>query len=42
VEIHEFYAQTVLPAASFEAFRQVINAAADFNKISVLLELKPE
>ncbi len=41
-EIHEYYAITDLPASWFGSFQQVINAAADFNKISVLLEPKAE
>jgi len=38
VSIHEYYARTSYPLAQFEDFRKVINAAADFNKITLVLE----
>lgn len=38
IEIHEYYSNTSYPVEDFDAFRQVINAAADFNKVSILLE----
>ncbi len=34
----EYYYDLHYPVADFNAFKQVINAAADFNKISILLE----
>lgn len=38
VTIREYYNIIQLPKTEFENFRKVINAAADFNKISVVLE----
>lgn len=38
IEIDEFYDRIYYPAEKFEAFRSVINAAADFNKISLILQ----
>ncbi len=38
VKMHEFYATTTVPLTRFDDFRKVINAAADFNKITILLE----
>ncbi len=38
VTVNEYYTQTHLPATSYEPFRRVINAAADFNKLKVILE----
>lgn len=34
----EYYTVTHLPASAYEPFRRVINAAADFNKLKVILE----
>ena len=34
----EYYRESILPATDFEAFREVINAAADFNKITLFVE----
>ena len=38
INIHEYYGSTTFPANRFDEFREVINAAADFNKITLLLE----
>jgi hypothetical protein len=38
VQVHEYYAQTNYPADLDAAFRRVINAAADFNKHTLILE----
>ncbi len=38
VHIYEYYTRTVYPLEQYEEFREVINAAADFNKISLLFE----
>ena len=38
VSVREYYNIIQLPKTEFENFRKVINAAADFNKISVVLE----
>jgi hypothetical protein len=38
VRIHEFYKKLILPVDKFEAFRQIINAAADFNKKVLVFE----
>ncbi|TAD86072.1 MAG: DUF3857 domain-containing protein [Bacteroidetes bacterium] len=40
VKVHEFYKQTDYPASNFEPFTKVINAAANFNKIVLVLEKK--
>lgn len=37
VTISEFYEQLHYPASEYEPFRKVINAAADFNKVTLLL-----
>ena len=37
VNISEFYAQLHFPTSAFEQFRKVINASADFNKVTLLL-----
>ncbi len=37
-EVHEFYTQIYYPKTFYEDFKKVINAAADFNKIVLLLE----
>ena len=38
INIDEFYRQVQLPMADFEQFQKVINAAADFNKVTLILE----
>lgn len=38
VHIDEYYRTTTYPLEQFEEFREVINAAADFNKIVVIFE----
>jgi hypothetical protein len=38
VTVDEYYEVTSLPASAYEPFRNVINAAADFNKIKLVLE----
>ncbi len=38
VEIDEFYNEIYTSKAYFEAFRKVVNAAADFNKVVLVLE----
>lgn len=38
VKIHEFYKKLVLPIDQFGAFREIINAAADFNKKVLVFE----
>jgi hypothetical protein len=40
IEIAEEYKKTFYPLAQYEAFKKIINAAADFNKIVLLLEKK--
>ena len=40
VEISEYYKSLQYPIEQFESFRKVINAAADFNKRSLVLEKK--
>lgn len=40
VTVDEYYEVTSLPASAYEPFRNVINAAADFNKIKLVLEKK--
>lgn len=40
INIHEYYSQSDYPASEIEAFRSVINAAADFNKVTLVLERK--
>ncbi len=40
VSVKEYYAQIAYPLADYEKFRKVINAAADFNKVAVVLEKK--
>lgn len=40
IMIDEFYDEIYYPADKFEGFRKVINAAADFNKVTLIL--KPE
>jgi hypothetical protein len=38
VEIDEYYNKMEYPVEIFDAFKAVINAAADFNKVSIVLE----
>lgn len=38
IHINEFYSRTGYPASDIEPFRKVINAAADFNKVTLVLE----
>lgn len=40
INIHEYYSKSDYPASEIEAFRSVINAAADFNKVTLVLERK--
>jgi hypothetical protein len=40
VTIREYYKEIVAPVARYEDFRKVINAAADFNKVILVLEKK--
>lgn len=40
VEVYEFYNEINVPLERFEEFRAVINAAADFNKITLILKKK--
>lgn len=40
VEVLEFYKQVDFPIEKYESFREVINAAADFNKLVWILEKK--
>lgn len=38
VRVSEFYSKIHYPKSMFETFRSVINAAADFNKITIVIE----
>lgn len=40
VEVHESYDRASYPASFFKPFREVINTAADFNKITLIFEPK--
>jgi len=40
IKIHEFYNKLNYPLAQYEQFRKVINASADFNKITIVFEKK--
>ena len=40
IEVLEFYTQVEFPKEQYEEFRSVINAAADFNKLVLILEKK--
>jgi hypothetical protein len=40
VSIEEFYSQLHYPLSEFEQYRSVINAAADFNKVAIVLQKK--
>jgi len=37
VNISEFYSQIHFPLSNYEAFRKVVNASADFNKVKLLI-----
>ena len=38
INVHEFYRNNHLPKSRYEDWRRVINAASDFNKLSLVLE----
>jgi hypothetical protein len=38
IHVNEYYSKTAYPASEINAFRKVINAAADFNKVVLVLE----
>jgi len=40
ITIDEFYSQIHYPLSEFEQYRSVVNAAADFNKVAILLQKK--
>jgi hypothetical protein len=40
IKINEYYQDIFVPVARYEEFRKVINAAADFNKVKLVLEKK--
>jgi hypothetical protein len=40
VRVEEYYKQIFAPLSRYEDFRKVVNAAADFNKITLVLEKK--
>ena len=40
ITINEFYSQIHYPLSQFEQYRSVVNAAADFNKVAILLQKK--
>ena len=40
ITIQEEYRRTYYPLSQFEDFKKVINAAADFNKVALVLEKK--
>lgn len=40
IKINEYYYKTELPASAIDNFRKVINASADFNKITLVMEKK--
>lgn len=41
ISIKEYYKKVYVPKARYEEFRKVINAAADFNKVTLVLEKAP-
>lgn len=41
IRIEEFYKEIFAPLSRYEDFRKVVNAAADFNKITLVLEKRP-
>jgi hypothetical protein len=38
ITIHEYYMEIDVPVEGYEDFRKVVNAAADFNKVTLVLE----
>lgn len=40
IHINEFYSRSSYPISEIDAFRKVINAAADFNKVTLVMEKK--
>jgi hypothetical protein len=40
IKIHEYYKVVSYPLSQFEAYRKVVNASADFNKVILVLEKK--
>ena len=40
IKVHEYYKDLVYPVSRFEEFKKVINASADFNKVTLVLEKK--
>jgi hypothetical protein len=40
IDINEYYDVMILPASDYASFSKVINAAADFNKLVLVLEKK--
>jgi hypothetical protein len=40
IKIHEYYGKTSMPVAEIDNFKKVINASADFNKVTLVLEKK--
>jgi hypothetical protein len=40
ITVNEYYKYVSYPLGRFEDFRKVINASADFNKITLILEKK--
>ena len=38
ITIHEFYKATYYPVTHYDEFRKIINAASDFNKLTLILE----
>jgi hypothetical protein len=40
VKIDEYYKLVKLPVSSYEKFREVVNAAANFNKVVLVMEMK--
>jgi hypothetical protein len=38
INVDEYYKKITFPVAQFESYRKVVNAAADFNKITLYLE----
>jgi hypothetical protein len=40
ISVVEYYKRVIYPLSIFENFRKVINAAADFNKITLVFERK--
>ncbi len=38
IRVEEFYKNLTAPISEFEAFRKVINASADFNKVTLVME----